>query len=190
MAIGKIDTVGSFFVGQGDIIVFDKPANYATTALSDLANPKSLGDIHLDSTNFTGDDPTLTPLKNEQGLAYYTTVENGTFGFEFFVPSTSSAMLTALMNAEVVTDTFTTGDAFAVGSTITGAMHKSTIVENPIMIVNETKNRALVVPKAKIVSSLAMQDRVAGIMVRVNAENIDTEDLKTVMFVDGAIAYA
>ena len=99
-------------------------------------------------------------------------------------------MLTALMNAEVVTDTFTTGDAFAVGSTITGAMHKSTIVENPIMIVNETKNRALVVPKAKIVSSLAMQDRVAGIMVRVNAENIDTEDLKTVMFVDGAIAYA
>ena len=29
MAIGKIDTVGSFFVGQGDIIVFDKPADYA-----------------------------------------------------------------------------------------------------------------------------------------------------------------
>lgn len=190
MAIGKIDTVGSFFVGQGDIIVFDKPANYATTALSDLANPKSLGDIHLDSTNFTGDDPTLTPLKNEQGLAYYTTVENGTFGFEFFVPSTSSDMLKALMNAEVVTDTFTTGGAFAVGSTITGAMHKSTIVEKPIMIVNDTKNRALVVPKAKIVSSLAMQDKVSGIMVRVNAENIDTTDLKTVMFVDGAIAYA
>ena len=190
MAIGKIDTVGSFFVGQGDIIVFDKPADYAVAALSDLANPKSLGDIHLDSTNFTGDDPTLTPLKNEQGLAYYTTVENGTFGFEFFVPSTSSDMLKAMMNAEVVTDTFTAGGAFAVDSTITGAMHKSTIVEKPIMIVNETKNRALVVPKAKIVSSLAMQDRVAGIMVRVNAENIDTTDLKTVMFVDGAIAYS
>lgn len=190
MAIGKIDTVGSFFVGQGDIIVFDKPANYAAAKLSTLANPKSLGDIHLDSTNFTGDDPTLTPLKNEQGISYYTTVENGTFGFEFFVPSTSSAMLTALMNAEIVTDTFASGGTFAVGSTITGAMHKSTIVEKPIMIVNETKNRALVVPKAKIVSSLAMQDKVAGIMVRVNAENIDTTDLKTVMFVDGAIGYA
>ena len=190
MAIGKIDTVGSFFVGQGDIIVFDKPADYATTALSDLANPKSLGDIHLDSTNLTGDDPTLTPLKNEQGLAYYTTVENGTFGFEIFVPSTSSDMLEAMMNAEVVTDTFTVGGAFAVGSTVTGAMHTSTIVEKPIMIVNETKNRALVVPKAKIVSSLAMQDKVVGIMVRVNAENIDTTDLKTVMFVDGVISYA
>jgi hypothetical protein len=189
MAIEKIDTVGNFFVGQGDIIIFDKPADYATAALSDLANPKSLGDIHLDSTNFTGDDPILTPLRNEQGLAYSTTVENGTFGFEFFVPSTSKEMLQALMNAEIVTDTFAAGGAFAVGSTVTGAMHKSTVVEKPIMIVNETKNRAIVVPKAKIVSSLAMQDKVAGIMVRVNAENIDTDDLKTVMFVDGAIAY-
>ena len=190
MAIAKIDTVGNFFVGQGDIIVFDKPDDYAAAALSDLANPKSLGDIHLDSTNFTGDDPTLTPLKNEQGLAYYTTVENGTFGFEFFVPSTSKEMLQALMNAEVVSDTFTASDAFAVGSTITGAMHKSTIVEKPIMIVNDTKDRALVVPRARIVSSLAIQDKVTGIMVRVNAENIDTTDLKTVMFVDGAIGYA
>ena len=34
-----------------------------------------------------------------------------------------------------------------------------------------------------------MQDKVIGIMVRVQAENIDTEDLKTVMFVDGALAY-
>ena len=37
MAIGKIDTVGSsFFVGQGDIIVFDKPADYTTAKLSTL----------------------------------------------------------------------------------------------------------------------------------------------------------
>ena len=49
MAIGKIDTVGSFFVGQGDIIVFDKPADYAAK-LSTLAGAKSLGDIHMDST--------------------------------------------------------------------------------------------------------------------------------------------
>lgn len=189
MAITKIDTVGNFFVGQGDIIVFDKPADYATAKLSTLANPKSLGDIHLDSTNFTGDDPTLTPLKNEQGLAYYTTVENGTFAFEFFVPSTSKEMLQALMNAEIVTDTFTEGGAFAVGSTITGAMHKSTVTEKPIMIVNDTTNRSIVIPKAKIVSSLAMQDKVSGIMVRVNAENIDTAGLKTVMFVDGVIQY-
>lgn len=190
MAIGKIDTVGSFFVGQGDIIVFDKPADYATAKLSTLANPKSLGDIHMDSTNLTGDDPTLTPLKNEQGSAYYTTVENGTFGFEFFVPSTSKEMLQAMMNAEIVADTFTGGtNGFGTGSTVVGAMHRTAVVEKAILIANDTKTKALVVPKAKIVSSLTMQDKVVGIMVRVNAENIDTEDLKTVMFVDGALNY-
>ena len=190
MAIGKIDTVGSFFVGQGDIIVFDKPADYAAAKLSTLAGAKSLGDIHMDSTNLTGDDPTLTPLKNEQGNAYYTTVENGTFGFEFFVPSTSKEMLQAMMNAEVITDTFTGGtNGFGVGSTVVGAMHKTSIVEKAVLIANDTKTKALVVPKAKIVSSLTMQDKVIGIMVRVQAENIDTENLKTVMFVDGALSY-
>lgn len=190
MAIGKIDTVGSFFVGQGDIIVFDKPADYAVAKLSTLAGAKSLGDIHMDSTNLTGDDPTLTALKNEQGNTYYTTVENGTFGFEFFVPSTSEDMLEAMMNAEVITDTFTGGtNGFGEGSTVVGAMHKTSIVEKAILIANDTKTKALVVPKAKIVSSLTMQDKVIGIMVRVQAENIDTEDLKTVMFVDGALSY-
>lgn len=189
MAITKIDTVGNFFVGQGDIIVFAKPADYTTAKLSTLTSPESLGDIHLDSTNLTGDDPSLTPLKNEQGQNYYSTVEEGTFGFEFFVPSTSEDMLDAMMNAEVVSDTFTGTNGFSASSTVSGVMHKSTISERPIMIVNDTKTRALVVPKAKIITSLAMQDKVVGIMVRVNADKIDTANLKTVMFVNGAIAY-
>ena len=190
MAITKIDTVGNFFVGQGDIIVFAKPADYSAAKLSTLTSPESLGDIHLDSTNLTGDDPSLTPLKNEQGQTYYSTVEEGTFGFEFFVPSTSEDMLEAMMNAEVVSDTFTGTNGFSASSTVSGVMHKSTVSERPIMIVNDTKTRALVVPKAKIITSLTMQDKVVGIMVRVNADKIDTANLKTVMFVNGAIAYA
>lgn len=190
MPITKIDTVGNFFVGQGDIIVFAKPADYSTAMLSTLASPESLGDIALDSTNLTGDDPSLTPLKNEQGQTYYSTVEEGTFGFEFFVPSTSEDMLEAMMNAEVISDTFAGTNGFSASSTVSGVMHKSTVSERPIMIVNDTKTRALVVPKAKIITSLTMQDKVVGIMVRVNADKIDTAGLKTVMFVNGAIAYS
>lgn len=189
MAITKIDTVGNFFVGQGDIIVFAKPSDYTAAKLSTLTSPESLGDIHLDSTNLTGDDPSLTPLKNEQGQTYYSTVEEGTFGFEFFVPSTSEDMLEAMMNAEVISDTFTGDNGFSESSTVSGVMHRSTVSERPIMIVNDTKTRALVVPKAKIITSLTMQDKVVGIMVRVNADKIDTANLKTVMFVNGAIAY-
>lgn len=189
MAINKIDKVGEFFVGQGDMIIFDKPADYATTTLANLQNPKSLGDIHLDSTNLTGDDPSLNALKNEQGIAYYSTVENGTFGFEFFVSSTSENMLQAFMNADVIDATFTGENGFSAESKVLGVMHKSTITERPIMIVNETLNKALIVPKAKIVATLSMQDKVIGIMVRVNADNIDTDGLKTVMFVNGSLSY-
>lgn len=189
MAINKLDTVGSFFVGQGDIIIFSKPANYASASLSSLTNAQSLGDILLDSTNLTGEDPTLTPLRNEQGQTFYSTVEEGTFGFEFFVPSTSDDMLEAMMNAEVINDTFTGDNAFSASSTVVGVGHRSTVTERPIMIVNDTLNKALVVPRARIVTNLSMQERVIGIMVRVNADKIDTEDLKTIMFVEGAIEY-
>lgn len=189
MAIGKIDTVGSFFVGQGDIIVFDKPADLAAAKLSTLTNPKSLGDIHLDSTDFTGDDPTLNPLKNEQGQIYYSTVEEGTFGFEFFVPSTSEAMLTQFLAAEVITDTFTGANGFSAGSTVVGFMHKPTVSERPIQIINDALNQSLVVPNAKLVAAPSMQDRVSGIKISVIAQKIDTDFLKTVMKTFGAVDY-
>lgn len=187
MAISKIDTVGDFFVGQGDVIIFDEIANYATAKLSTLANPKSVGDVHLDSTNFTGDAPTITPLQNEQGQAYYTTVTEGTFGFEIFIPSTSEEMIEEFMMGEEISDTFTGDNGFASGTTAIGAMHKSTAQERPIMIVNDKKNRALVVPKAMIVASPSMQDKVSGILVSVTAQKLDTESLKTLVWTKGKI---
>lgn len=187
MAITKIDAVGDFFVGQGDVVVFDAVADYAAAALSDFANPQSLGDVHLDSTSFTGDAPTVTPLQNEQGLAYYYTSTDGTFGFELFIPSTSPAMLTEFMQGESISDTFDGSNGFAVGTTAVGVMHKTTATERPIMIANEKLNRAMVIPKALIVASHAMQDRVSGILLSVNAQRLDTADLKTIVWTKGAI---
>ena len=47
---------------------------------------------------------------------------------------------------------FTGGtNGFGVGSTVVG-IHKTSIVEKAILIANDTKTKALVVPKAKIVS--------------------------------------
>ena len=54
--VGVIDSVGELFNGQGDIIIFDKPVDYSAATLVTLANPKSLGDIKLDSTTWSGDD--------------------------------------------------------------------------------------------------------------------------------------
>lgn len=189
MAIGKIEALNKHFVGQSDIIMFDKPENYATAKLSTLENPKSLGHIKLDSTSFTGEAASLEPLKNEQGKTYYNLTTEGTFGFEFFAASTSSEMLTEFFEAENISDTFTGGNGIPADATVLGLMHKPAVLERPIMIVNDTADRSIIIPRAKIVANLEMDGKEVGIRVNVSAEAIDTEKLKTVMFVEGELAY-
>jgi len=189
MAIGKIEALNKHFVGQSDIIMFDKPADYATAKLSTLANPKSLGHIKLDSTSFTGEAASLEPLKNEKGKIYYNLTTEGTFGFEFFAASTSSEMLTEFFGAETISDTFTGDNGIPASATVLGLMHKPAILERPIMIVNDTADRSIIIPRAKIVANLEMDGKEIGIRVNVSAEAIDTVNLKTVMFVDGELAY-
>ena len=188
--VGKVDQISEIFNGQGDLIVFDKPADYAVASLQTLANPKSLGDIKLDSTSWSGDDPTVNIIKNEQGETVVTTVEAGTFGFEFTAMSTSKEMLIKLVGAEVVAAAFASGtDLFATGSTVVGFGVNPTIVECPIMIANSTLNKSIIFPYAEVVSNLTIEDKVYCIKCKVTAKNINTATLKTVMMVNGAIAY-
>lgn len=188
--VGKVDAVSELFNGQGDIIVFDKPVDLSTATLKTLANPKSLGDIKLDSTSWSGDDPTVNLIKNEQGETVITTVEAGTFGFEFTAMSTSQDMLIKLFGASAVSASFTTNtDLFATGSAVTGFGTTPTIVECPIMVVNSTLNKSIIFPNAEIVSNLTIEDKVYCIKCKVTAKNINTNDLKTVMIVSGAVDY-
>lgn len=190
VVVGQIDAVSELFNGQGDIIVFDKPADLASATLKTLANPKSLGDIKLDSTSWSGDDPTVNLIKNEQGETVITTVEAGSFGFEFTAMSTSAAMLTKLFGAESVSASFTTNtDLFATSSTVTGFGTSPTIVECPIMVVNSTLNKSIIFPNAQIVSNLTIEDKIYCIKCKVTAKNINTANLKTVMIVNGAVDY-
>ena len=190
VVVGKIDAVGELFNGQGDLILFDKPADYSTATLLTLANPKSLGDIKLDSTSWSGDDPTVNIIKNEQGETVVTTVEAGTFGFEFTAMSTSAAMLTKLFGAEAVSASFTTDTTlFATGSAVTGFGVNPTIVECPIMIANSTLDKSIIFPYAEIVSNLTIEDKVYCIKCKVTAKNINTANLKTVMMIKGAVDY-
>ena len=189
--VGQIDTVSELFNGQGDIIVFDKPADLSSATLKTLANPKSLGDIKLDSTSWSGDDPTVNLIKNEQGETVITTVEAGTFGFEFTAMSTSPAMLTKLFGASAVSASFTTNtDLFATGSVVTGFGTTPTIVECPIMVVNSTLNKSIIFPNAEIVSNLTIEDKVYCIKCKVTAKNINTANLKTVMVISGDVDYS
>lgn len=188
-AIKKIEPIGKYFVGQSDIVLFDKPEDLATAKLSTLEGAVSLGNIHLDSTDFTGEEASIEGLKNEQGETYYSITTKGDFGFNFFIPSTSDAVMKKLLGVKTITDTFT-GETtpWASGSTVSG-FDGSNFLDAPIALINDTKDMTLVIPNAKLTVSLGMVDKVQGLNVSVMAQEIDTASLKTLMRVHGKAQY-
>ena len=103
--IGKFDTVTSVFAGVNDIIVGDVAADsaYEAGTLDTLfANAKSVGQVKEDSTNWTGDDPTVDSVKDERGNIITTKTTAGTFAFEFLMASMSENILKAFMKASDV----------------------------------------------------------------------------------------
>ena len=190
MAIQKFESIQQLFVGQGSMVIFDTPADYATAKLSTLANPKDLGQIVEDSSNWTGDDVSFNQIKDEQGELITVTVTAGTLGFEFDLASTSEAMIekflkgTILSNNKALTSVFGSGS----GSGAVGFGHTLPVITAPIAWINDEMKRALVLPKAKISANFANSDKLMRIHVTVMAENVDTEFLKTGMIVEGHTA--
>lgn len=187
-AIKKIESVGKYFVGQSDIVLFDKPEDLATAKLSTLGGAISLGNIHLDSTDFTGEEGSVEGLKNEQGETYYSITTKGDFGFSFFIPSTSEEVLTRLLGVTEITDTMTASTPWAAGSKAYGS-DGGNIIDAPIAIINDTKDMTLVIPNAKVIVSPGMVDKVQGLNINVMAQKVDTANLKTLTWVHGKAQY-
>lgn len=187
-AIKKIESVGKYFVGQSDIVLFDKPTDLATAKLSTLEGAISLGNIHLDSTDFTGEEGSVEGLKNEQGETYYSITTKGDFGFSFFIPSTSEDILTRLLGVTEITDTMTASTPWAAGSKAYGS-DGGNVIDAPIAIINDTKDMTLVIPNAKVIVSPGMVDKVQGLNINVMAQKVDTANLKTLTWVHGKAQY-
>lgn len=185
--ITNLDTVSELFKGKGDIVLFDA-LNLSSGTLAALTGAKSLGDIKLDSTTWTGDAPTETLVKNEQNEVVTSSTVAGTFGFEFTVLSTSTSMMQKLMAAGIITQTFVAGDTFLPSSVVLGFGTSLPVVECPIAVMNESLNKTIIYPNGKITSSLAMDGGVTCIKCKVTAQKVDTATLKTVMIVTNASA--
>lgn len=189
--ITNFETLGKFFVGQGDMIIFDTPTDYSTATLASLANPKSLGDIKGDSTSWTGDDASISSIVNEQGNNVVSYVKAGTLSFEAEILSTSPEIINKFLGGTAVTSgaTFASGATWASGSTVTGFGNKLPVIEAPIAIANDTLNRTLIFPKAKIIGSFTLSDGALTAKISVIAQGIDTTALQTGMIVDGSLNY-
>lgn len=186
MAIGKLEQASVLFAGQGDLFIFDEVKNYDEATLATLSNPVSLGAIVQDSTSWEGEDPETSEIKDEQGNVITAKVAAGTLGFSFNIASTSAAMLKKFMKATDISLPTTTA-AWSTGSAIGFGVEVPTIVV-PIAIVNDTKTRTWLFPKAKITSSVALEDGLYVIHCAVVAEGLDTATLKTAMVIDANLA--
>jgi hypothetical protein len=191
MAISNLDTAQALFVGQGDLIIFDEINNYATANFASLVNPKSLGQVVEDSTNWTGDDVSVDEIRDEQGDLITATVGAGTLAFECDLASTSQTMIQtflkgAALAGSAIPSVF--GSGSGTGVTATGFGTELPVVVRPIAWLNDEKKRLIIFPKAKITANLSNSDKLMRVHLNVLAEYVDTTNLKTAVIVDAGKA--
>lgn len=191
MAISNLETAQSLFVGQGDLIIFDAVEDYAAATLKTLANPKSLGQVVEDSTNWTGDDVTVDEIRDEQGDLITATVGAGTLAFECDLASTSQTMIQTFLKGAAIAGASKMSSVFGNGTTsATGFGVELPVVTRPIAWLNDEKKRLIIFPKAKITANLVNSDKLMRVHLNVLAEYIDTANLKTGIVVDSNSAAA
>ena len=187
MAIGKFDNVTSVFAGVSDIIVGEIAADsaYESGTLDTLfATAKSVGQVKEDSTNWTGDDPTVDSVKDEKGNIITTKTTAGTFAFEFLMASMSPNILKAFMKAEDVASAVSSSGPFGSSAGAVKIVDLPVTVR-PIMVANDVADKAIVFPKAKIVASITREDGVFFVKGTATAEFVDTTKLGTFMLLNG-----
>ena len=183
--ISKLDaSIGGVFNGVGDVIIYDtlSDASLANAKLSGLSNGKSLGDLYDGTVSYTGDEPTMTDIKNEQGQVIYSFAEDGTFSFEGTIASLNPAVTQKFLKGTLIADA-SAGAAtwLAAGATTVGFGEQTATFYAPITWLNREKNKAITFPKALIVATLSNQDDGIGIKFSAKAQKVDTATLKTVM---------
>lgn len=190
MAITR-QSLGDFFIGQGDMIYWDPIANYSQATLASFTNGKSFGNIKEDSTSWTGEDITETVVRNEQGNVITTTSTAGTLAFEATLADMDNALVKMLMKAKDITVSGLDADWIAQESTATavGFGVELPVVEIPVAITNDAKNKTLIFPKAKVVSALTYEDKMLAIKLSITAQAINTASLTTGMILNGALDY-
>lgn len=183
--IKDFEQTTGIFAGQGDLVIFDPIADYTTAAFSDLANPKSLGQIVQDSTSWEGEDPETTQIKDEQGDLITARVTSGTLGFSFELASTSLEMVKKFLGGEeIATAVLGTNTAFEGAVTAVGFGVDLPVMTIPYMILNDELNRAWLYPKGKTVGNLSYSDGLWRIKATVTCEYLKTKSLRTGMILD------
>lgn len=189
MAGIKTAGITDLFNGQSDIVLFDEVTNYESASITTLAGAKSLGQIVQDTTEWTGDEPSVDNILDEQGDIITASVTAGTVGFSFEMADLSPDTIKEFLRGVDISGV-SEGDAWESIAKVVGFGHQLPVMTRPIMIVNDEANKSMLIPKAKITSNITIADGLWRIAVNVTGETVDTANLKTCMLISGKTTYS
>lgn len=193
LAITQLDASASFFKGYSTAIIFDALSGTEVDP-GDLANPKWIGSIFQGSTSWTGEAPTMTPHRNEDGNSVYTFASGGSSGIQLDVMSTSDTMITTFLKGTAIKNGDMGAPAY-IDETATNSVSavgwgdQLPVIERPIALVNDLDNQVLLFPKALIAASIVNNDRALHIRLAINAQELPSSMtyLKPVMLIRGLL---
>lgn len=191
LAITQLDDSASFFKGYSTGIIFDALAG-SETNLGGLSTPKWVGSIFQGSTSWTGEAPTMTPHRNEDGNSVYTFASGGSSSLQLDIMSTSDTIITTfLKGAEIANANIgTTGWIDGSGTvSAVGWGDQLPVIERPFALVNDLDNQVLLFPKALIAAAVVNNDRALHVRLNINAQELPASMtyLKPVMIVRGLL---
>lgn len=193
LAITQLDSSASFFKGYSTGIIFAALGG-SETQLKDLSTPQWVGSIFQGSTSWTGEAPTMTPHRNEDGNSVYTFASGGSSSLQLDLMSTSDTIITTFLKGTTVINTnigatnWIDGDESGTVSAV-GWGDQLPVIERPFALVNDLDNQILLFPKALIAAAVVNNDRALHVRLNINAQELPAAMtyLKPVMIVRGLL---
>lgn len=193
LAITQLDSSASFFKGYSTGIIFAALGG-SETQLKDLSTPQWVGSIFQGSTSWTGEAPTMTPHRNEDGNSVYTFASGGSSSLQLDIMSTSDTIITTFLKGTSVINT-NIGATNWIDGTASGTVSavgwgdQLPVIERPFALVNDLDNQILLFPKALIAAAVVNNDRALHVRLNINAQELPASMtyLKPVMIVRGLL---
>lgn len=176
------------FNGHGYLVILDEVKDYSTATIDTiLANGFCVGQVFEGSTTPNGDEPSFEDKKDEQGGVIVSDATMGTEGTDFYMADFSVAKLLLFMQGTQIAHTASTATSgIAITGNVVGWGDKLPLIERPVALFSDKNDQVLIYPKGRILCSRVADGKLSMIKAAVRAQNIDTANLKPVMFADKA----
>ena len=183
--IEKLAVETRLFDGFSRVLIFPgfDTTTLATATLAQvLANGKDCGQIVEGSESWDGDDVEVNTLKNTEGGAIRTKQNPGTCAWSCRIPhSAETAKIAGAKTHEVES----LGDGFTLGNgDVLGVNPKSMLYDCPVGVLNLGRSELSLFPNGSVAFTPTIEDD--GLMeysVKASANDIETENLSTMMFI-------